>query len=111
LLRAKEIGVPLAEAVAACTPGPALDTPAERVWWSRAGADVAVQGLATPLLACAHAGLSVLSIVAVTDTGEGLENMAGIVREAHKLAPALEDLLVSLAPHLKEAAVALGADA
>jgi purine-nucleoside phosphorylase len=111
LARAREIGVPLSEAVAACTPGPALDTPSERAWWARSGAHVAVQSLATPLLACAHAGLSVLSIVAVTDTGEGLENMAGIVREAHKLAPALEELLASLAPHLREAAEALGTDA
>lgn len=103
LRRAHKLGVPLVEAVAACTPGPALDTPAERLWWSRAGADVAVQNLATPYLACAHAGLAMLSIVAVTDTGEGMENMAGIVHEAQKLAPALEELLQALAPDLKAA--------
>jgi len=107
---ARKLGVPLVEAIAACTPGPALDTPAEREWWSRAGADVAVQNIATPYLACAHAGLALLSVVAVTDSGEGMENMAGIVQQADKLAPALEELLQSLAPELKDAAASAGAD-
>jgi purine-nucleoside phosphorylase len=105
------LGLPVTEAVAACTPGPALDTPAERRWWSRAGAGVAVQDLATPYLACAHAGLALLSIVAVTDSGEGIGDMAGIVREAHRLAPALEDLLKAVAPHLKNAAAELRVEA
>ena len=100
----RTLGVAVLEAVAACTPGPALETPAERVWWARAGAEVAAQNIATAYLACAHAGLRVLSIVAVTDSGEGIGDMGGIVREAYKLAPALDDLLQAVAPHFREAA-------
>jgi hypothetical protein len=36
--------------------------------------------------------------------------MGGIVHAAHKLAPALEDLLRALAPHLKVAADDLGVE-
>lgn len=104
------LGVPVGEAVAACTPGPALETAAERVWWARAGADVAVQNLATPLLSCAHAGLSVLALVAVTDAGDGLQDMGGLVAQAEKLAPAIEDLLVDLAADLARTASDLGVD-
>jgi purine-nucleoside phosphorylase len=100
----RTLGVALTEAVAACTHGPALETPAERTWWARAGADVAVQNAATTYLSCAHAGLALLSVVAVTDAGEGIGDMAAIVREAYKLAPALDDLLTSLASHLEKAA-------
>jgi purine-nucleoside phosphorylase len=57
------LGIPLAEAIAACTLGPALETPAERRMLARLGADVSVPNLATPLLAAGHAGLAVLAIV------------------------------------------------
>ena len=70
-----------------------------------------MQNLATGYLACAHAGLALLSILAVTDAGEDIGDMARVVREAYKLAPALDDLLQSLAPHLKEAADESRADA
>lgn len=105
ILRA--LGVPFAESVAACTLGPTLETPAERAYWARTGAGVAVQNLADPLLACAHAGLAVLSIVAVTDRGEAVQDLARIVAQVEKLAPALEDLLVRLGPELAPAAAAL----
>lgn len=106
--RGKKLGVPVVEGVVACTLGPALETPAERAFWARAGADVAVQGLATPLLASAHAGLAMLSIVCVTDQGEGIGDVGAIVRNADALAPALDDLLASLSPDLAKAASELG---
>ncbi|MBI5362737.1 MAG: purine-nucleoside phosphorylase, partial [Planctomycetes bacterium] len=67
--------MPLGEGIAACAPFRALETPAERRYWSRAGADVAVQGLATPQHAAAHSGLSVLALVAVTDAGGGMQDV------------------------------------
>jgi purine-nucleoside phosphorylase len=108
LKRAKKLGVPAVEAVAACTSGPAVETPAERAFWAKAGADVAVQGLAVPMLACAHAGLAVLAVVCVTDGGEGIADVGAIVRRADAMAPALEDLVVALAPDLMMAANELG---
>ncbi|MEL6712659.1 MAG: hypothetical protein AAFP86_02735, partial [Planctomycetota bacterium] len=48
-------GTTMFDAVAACTIGPALATPAEFRWYRSVGADVAVQGLASPLIASAHA--------------------------------------------------------
>jgi purine-nucleoside phosphorylase len=110
LKRAKKLGLPVVEAVAACTIGPAVETPAERAFWSKAGADVAVQGLAIPLLASAHAGLAMLSIVCVTDAGEGIGDVGAIVRRADEMAPLLEDLVVALAPDLHKAANEIGVE-
>jgi len=110
LRRGKKLGVPVGEAVAACTPAPALETPAERRFWSKAGAEVAVQGLATPLHACAHAGLGVIVFVAVTDAGDGIQDVAEIVAQADKLSPAIEELATALAADLKKAARARGID-
>jgi purine-nucleoside phosphorylase len=110
LKRGKKLGVPVVEAVAACTPGPAVETPAERAYWAKAGADIAVQGLATPLLASAHAGLAMLAIVCITDGGEGIADVGAIVRRADEMAPALEDLVVALAPDLHKAANELGVE-
>ncbi|MDZ4771695.1 MAG: hypothetical protein SGI72_01035 [Planctomycetota bacterium] len=110
LARGARLGVPLVEAIAACTLGPALETPAERMFWARAGADVAVQGLEMPLLAAAHSGLAMLAIVCVTDAGEGIDDMNTMVRNADKMAPALEDLIASLAPDLAKAANELGVE-
>lgn len=104
---ARDMGVRAVETVAACTLGPTLETPAERAFWARAGAGVAVQNLADPLLACAHAGLAVLSIVAVTDLGDGPGDLRRIVAQVEKLAPALEELIVRLGPALASAAAAL----
>lgn len=108
LSRGKKLGVKLVEAVAACTLGPALETPAERRFWARAGADVAVQGLAMPLLAAAHSGLAMLAIVCVTDEGQGLDDLGSLVRNAEAMAPSLEDLIAALAPDLQVAANELG---
>jgi purine-nucleoside phosphorylase len=111
LAHGKSIGVDVRESVVACTLGPALETAAERAWWAKAGAGVAVQNLANPLLAASHAGLAVLSIIAITDRGEGMEDVGALVAQAERLAPAIEDLVVKLAPDLKRAALELGVDA
>jgi len=109
--RARALGLTAREAVAACTLGPALETPAERRMLARLGADVAVPGLATPLVAAGHAGLALLAIVAVTDApSEGVE-LRAVLESAHVLAPSLEDLLFALAPDLAATAARLAAEA
>lgn len=110
LERAEALGIAADEAVAACTLGPALETPAERTMLARLGAEVSVPNLATPLLAAGHAGLAVLAIVAVTDAGEGQADVRGVLAAAEVLQPALEDLLLALVPDLSGAAEALAAE-
>lgn len=108
LEQARRLGLRGVEAVAACTAGPSLDTPAERAYYARTGCDVAVQGLATPLLAAAHAGLATLAVVVVADDGRGPCDLARIAATAQATAPALEDLLTALAPSLRHAAAPAG---
>jgi len=93
------------EAIAACTAGPALETPAERRWFASAGARVSVQSLATPLIAAAHAGLGTLSIVLVTDSGPERVDVARVAAVSAELAPALDDLLSALSAEVQQHAV------
>jgi purine-nucleoside phosphorylase len=110
LVAARKLGLACCEAVVACVSGPTLETPAERRFWAQAGADVAVQELVNTLHACAHAGLSVLELVALTDRGEGVQDMAGLVSRALAIAPGLEDLLLEIAPAVAHAASELGVE-
>lgn len=97
-------GIELNEVVVAGTLGPALATPAERRWYRAAGADVFAQEFSSTMVACAHAGLATLAILAVTDQDEEPLSMAELVARAEAAAPALEDLLVSLVSDLAETA-------
>ena len=83
---------------------PALSTPAERRYYASTGAELFAQGHAGPLIAGAHAGLSMLAFVAITDAGDEPLRMAELVARAEDCAPALEDLITSLAPDLSRAA-------
>ena len=115
LERAERLGLAAHEAVGACIGGPALETPAERRMLARLGADVAVQGLAEPLLAAAHAGLRVLSVVAVLDAGPsrpsvgaaGALDVARLVEQALEVQPDLLRLVSALADDLARAVAAL----
>ncbi len=107
---ARRLGVPAVEATVACVAGPCLETAAERTFWARAGADVAVQELHNPLIAAAHAGFAALAIVCVTDAGEGATDVRGIVTRADALAAALEDLLVALSGPIAEIAIDSGVE-
>lgn len=106
-----ERGLKVVEAIAACTLGPTLDTPAERAWLARTGCQIAVQGLANPLIAAAHAGLAALCVVAVTDRGEGRLDMRAILDRSEQLAPALEELIEVLFPDLGALAQSLAGEA
>jgi hypothetical protein len=111
LRTAEAHGIAAAAAIAACTLGPALETPAERIMLARLGADVAVPNLAAPLLAAGHAGLAVLALVAVTDGSPGPADVKRVVEAAGALQPALEDLVLALVPELEATADALAAEA
>jgi purine-nucleoside phosphorylase len=108
-IRCQELGIPAAEAIVACTLGPALETPAERAALAHLGAELAVQSLAAPLLAAAHAGLRLLALVAVTDRTSGAAELLRILEAARALQPALEDLLLALGPDLSAAVAELAA--
>jgi purine-nucleoside phosphorylase len=109
LMQAEKLGLPSVEVVCACTPGPAIETPAERALFARAGAEVSVQSLATPLLCAAHAGLATLSIVALTDAAGGPTELQGLVASASTIQPALQDLLTAMTEDLASAVDALTA--
>jgi len=96
---ASEHGLTAAEAVLACTAGPALLTPAERRWLATTGADVAVEDSAASLIASAHAGLAALALVAVVD-GDGTLEVEDVLAEVERIAPSLEELLTRLLPVL-----------
>jgi hypothetical protein len=81
--------------VVACTPAPHLDTPAESRAWALLGASAAVQGLATPLIAAAHAGLSALSLVALIDAAGEQLAVRRLLERAEKAAPLLEECLIA----------------
>jgi hypothetical protein len=109
---AKKLGIQVLEGVVACTAGPAMETPAEQRFYTQAGADFAVQNLASPLIAMSHAGLACLSVVALLDNGEERTSGTGsevkaILERAESLAPPMEELLLGLAPELAKLAFEL----
>lgn len=97
---ADERGIGLATGVVACTTGPAVETPAEQAWFAGAGARVSVQGLSSPLIAAAHAGLGVSALVAVVQRRGEAADLRRILQNAERSAPAIEDLLLTAAPGL-----------
>jgi purine-nucleoside phosphorylase len=109
LAAARARGIAASEAIAACTTGPSLDTPAELAFFARAGASIAVQGLAAPLLAAAHAGLAVLALSAITDGGDEPLDLARILARADAIAPALDEILLALAAPIAARAAELKA--
>lgn len=95
---ASERGTEIGECIAACTAGPSLDTPADREYQRRAGADVAAQGLAWPLLSAAHAGLPVVCMGAVAEAHGERVDLRRLLERSEAMAPELEDLLLAAAP-------------
>ena len=101
---ALRLGIVAEECVAACTLGPSIDTPAERRWFASCGGGVAVQRLAAPILAAAHAGLGSLCVVVVTDAGEGPLDIARVAATSGAVAPVLDDFLWTLAADVQREA-------
>jgi len=102
--QAERLGIPTQEGLVACTSGPTIETPAERAYYARAGADFSVQGLADPLIAMSHAGLACLGVVALFEETE-TDKVVGVVEGADQIAPALEELLAALAGDLSRTAL------
>jgi purine-nucleoside phosphorylase len=109
LARAAALDLSVTEAIAACTSGPALETRAERQMLARLGADVSVQSLAAPLIACAHAGMACLALVATSAEPQDGIDLELLVQQAAHAGPALNQWLLALAPDLKQAADVLNA--
>mgnify|MGYP003653721382 CR=1 FL=1 len=95
---ASQQGIALAEVVAACAAPVSLATPAERAWFLKAGAEIWIQGLANPLLAAAHAGLSALALTAITAEGDGPTDIPAMLSASSEAAPKMAALLHSLTP-------------
>jgi len=91
-----QLGLEARECIAACTLGPTLETPAERAAWAALGAQLSAQRLIEPLHAAAHAGLGVLALAPVIAEGGEELDLAKVAARASALAPAIDDLLVSL---------------
>jgi purine nucleoside phosphorylase len=81
-----------------------MSTPAERRWWRTAGASVAIQDLTPPLLAAAHAGLSVVALSAVVDAGS--DDIPTVLLRAERAVPQIEELVWAFAPHVAKAVAA-----
>lgn len=94
---ASEVGIDVSPAVAACVPGPQLETPAEARYWAGAGAEVAVQGLGHLLAGAVHAGLGALTLCAVSGRSGQPADLRRILEAAENLAPAIEDLVLRMA--------------
>jgi purine-nucleoside phosphorylase len=107
---ANERGIAARESVLACTAGPTLETPAEREYYARAGADVAVQNLAGPLIAASHAGLACLAVVALLEDSGELD-VARLLEGAESVAPALDELLEAMIPDLARVSLELREEA
>ncbi len=103
---ASRMGLELSESVVACTRGPAMTTPAERKSLGLLGAGVAVQGLATPLIAAGHAGMGALCICAVTDAAKH-KGVQHLLEVSENLAAPLEDLVAELSNPIEEVAADL----
>lgn len=106
--RAESLGVTATEAVVAAAAPVSLATPAESAWFKTAGAEAWVQGIASPFLAAAHAGLEVLAIVALVgaeESGEGAD-VPAMLLASDAAAASLDALLGELAIPTAEAALA-----
>jgi hypothetical protein len=103
LKHGRRLGINVQEGVVACTSGPTIETTAERLFYGRAGADFAVQGLSDALISMSHAGLACLSVVGLID-GDNTGDVGDIVESAEALAPSLEELLGALGHDLATAA-------
>lgn len=84
-------GLPCAEGVLACAPGPAIETPAEREYYARAGAHASAQELGAVFHAMAHSGLSGITLIAML--GDPEVSVEELLKTANRLAPGLIELI------------------
>lgn len=106
---AEALGVTATSAVIAATPPVSLATTAERGWFKTAGAEAWVQGIAGPFLAAAHAGLEVLSVIALigAEGGPCGTDVPSMLMASEAVAPGLDALIAALAVPAAEAALAV----
>jgi purine nucleoside phosphorylase len=90
---ADSIGLPCQQGVLACIAGPALETPAEQAFHALAGAHATAQNIGGVFHAMAHSGLSGVTIAALL--GDGADSVEDLVASAQRLAPSLQELILS----------------
>ena len=95
-------GIPCTTGVLACTPGPSLETPAEREYYSRAGAHATAQGLGPLLHAMAHSGLPGVCLLPLIGTPHA--SVEALIQRSEELAPALAELIERAVPLLASTA-------
>ncbi len=105
--RAQDLGLALPDGVLACLAGPAITTGAEIAWLKNTPAHAAAQDVAGPLIAAAHAGLSMLAIGAICDAGQRPVNIASLLESIDATAGPMRALLASLLPDVMEAALTI----
>ena len=91
LKKGRTKGLPCSEGVLACVPGPSLETPAEREYYNRAGADASAQNLGGVLHAMAHCGLG--GVTLVTLLGGQDSSIERMLESSSRLAPGLAELI------------------
>jgi len=84
-------GLTCVEGVLACTPGPSLETPAERTYFARAGAHASTQSLGSVFHAMAHSGLDGVTLVALL--GDSPARVPDLLAATERLAPGLLELV------------------
>lgn len=104
------LGAELPSGVAACLAGPSLATPAELRWLSQTPAQVAIQDVAGPWIAAAHAGMSLLALTVIGSLPSSKPSMTDLLTSMNTSAPLLEDLLLRLLPELPALAHELRAE-
>jgi purine-nucleoside phosphorylase len=93
-------GLACSEGILACTPGPALETPAERAYFAQAGAQASAQDLGAVFHAMAHSGLCGLTIVALL--GDPEASVEELLEASTRLAPGLCELIEAAIDPLAE---------
>ena len=89
--RAAKVGLRCSAGVLACTPGPTLETPAERRLYERAGAQATTQELGGVFHAMAHSGMGGLSLIALL--GAEASSVEDLIERSERLAPGLLELI------------------
>ena len=103
----QSMGRPLHSGIAACLPGPNLATPSELRWLEQTPADLAIQDVAGPWIAAAHAGMGMLALSMVCGTSGDNASMQAVLTTMQRNAPWLDDLIVGLADDLRTVAAEL----
>ncbi len=93
----QRLGIPLAQGVYACVPGPSYETPAEVCMLRVLGADVVGMSTVPEAIVARHSGLEVLAFAAVANWAAGITDQplshAEVLQAGEAVAGSLADLI------------------